>query len=141
YMFDAVLNTFGVEPLLAYVYLTAEFHRYRRRYQDREKFYVSLGELQHESGLRNFYAILHRLHEGWKFSGGNHLFEYSGYRKIFVTDWATGDEDSGKNAALMIDREKSIAAAAARLMAGRNAASRKKRKPTIAGRNVHALRL
>jgi hypothetical protein len=128
YMFDAILYDCGVDVVLAYVYLTSEFHRHRRRYQDREKFYFSLSELQRESGLRDFYAILGRLQKGWRFSGGVTLFEYSGYRKIFVTDWSCGDEDSGNNAAAMIERERSIAESAAKLMAERNVTSKKKHK-------------
>jgi hypothetical protein len=139
-MFDAVLYQFGVDGALAYVYLTSEFHRYRRRYQDREQFYFSLGELQGESGLRDFFRILGQLHKGWTFSSGAHLFEYSGYRKIIVTKWATGDEDEGNNAAMMLAREKSIAASAAMLMSARNVTTKKKAKRAVVKEGIHALR-
>src|SRR5215470_8039733 len=33
-MLETILDRFGIVPTLVYVYLTAEKHRYRRRYED-----------------------------------------------------------------------------------------------------------
>ena len=107
---ETILDRFGIVPTLVYVYLTAEMHRYRRRYENRGRFYVSLGELQRASGIRNFYAIVRTLHDDFTFSGGSHLFEFSGYRKLTFTNWSIGDEDGNAEGYLQRENRYRVAA-------------------------------
>ena len=113
YMFETILDRFGPTATLAYVYLTAEKHRYRRRFEDRGKFFISLGDMQRASGLRNLYQITRKLHHEFKFNGEKHLFEFSGYRRLVFTEWNVGDEEV--NAEIYLQREEKIRLAARQL--------------------------
>ena len=106
YMFETILFLYGPAVALAYVYLTAEKHRYRRRFEDRGKFFVSLGEMQRASGLRNFYQIAQLLRNQMKYPEGNRVFEFSGYRRMCFTDWNIVTEQ--ENVELYFRREQCI---------------------------------
>ena len=86
--------------------VATEYHRYRRRYEDRSKFYVSLGEMQRESGLDHFYSVIQRLYQEWQWSDKSRLFEVSGCTKLMFTKWQIGDENN--NAANWHQREQDI---------------------------------
>src|SRR6266446_2444656 len=89
-------STNWLEPadVLTYVYLTAEYHRCRSRYSEKGSFYLSLGELQRASGIRDVYRRISRLNERYRFNGGHPLFKYGGFRKIEFSDWKQSDEES-----------------------------------------------
>jgi hypothetical protein len=57
-----------------------------------------------------------------------------------MMDRFMGEEDTGNNAAAMIERERSIAESGARLMSERNVTRKKRYKRFGAGRRVHAFR-
>lgn len=124
YMFDVILFLLGAECCLAYTYLSAEFWRNRGK-RDDHRFYCFLGELQRESGLRNFAGLTREIREKFKFSTGEGLFEWKGYRRLEFRDWMeASEENNGEN---LERRQKQLRMAALALIEGKTPKRKKKK--------------
>ncbi len=108
YTFNMMLNclrhkTFQPGDVVVYVYLSYWYWKCRGRYADREKFFITKRELRELTNLENAPERVARLYSNFTYSGGAHLFEYSGYQRLEFTKWATAadpekDENNRKNA-------------------------------------------
>lgn len=59
-------------------------------------FFITKRKLRELTGIHDSPGCVDRLYEKFQYSGGDHLFEYSGYRRLTFTNWgwpADPDED------------------------------------------------
>ena len=88
-------GNFQAGDLVVYFYLT---YWRRKCVEDEKSFFITKEKLRDLTNLKDSPGRLGKLYSNFKFSGGNHLFEYGGYHKLTFTDWSTcADPDEDEN--------------------------------------------
>jgi len=83
------IGTFKPVDLVVYVFLTYWRWKCQNRWHDENKFYITKSELRRLTNVWDAPKKVETLHENLQFSSGKHLFEFGGYDRLMITDWAT----------------------------------------------------